>query len=149
LARIAEWYRFNKQGFPVDALPPVHVVRDMLVQPDSHLSVLARIVEAPVFASDGTLHVEPGYNAASRCYYAPAKGLQIAVVPQRPTPSEVSHAGKLITEDLLGDFPFVGDAERAHAVALLLLPFARELIAGITPLHLIEKPTPGTGASLL
>ena len=34
-------------------------------------------------------------------------------------------------------------------MALLLLPFVRELIEGPTPLHLIEKPTPGTGAGLL
>jgi putative DNA primase/helicase len=50
---------------------------------------------------------------------------------------------------LLGQFPFTGGPELAHAVALLLLPFARELIDGPTPLHLIEKPSPGTGGSLL
>jgi hypothetical protein len=149
LARIAHWYRFNKAGFQVDALPPLHVVRDMLVQPDSQLPILARVVEAPVFASDGSLHVKPGYNATSQCYYAPANGLQIPRVPQRPTSKQVSRAVKLITEELLGDFPFVGDAERAHAVALLLLPFVRELINGPTPLHLIEKPAPGTGAGLI
>jgi hypothetical protein len=47
------------------------------------------------------------------------------------------------------DFPFVSDADRAHAVAFQLLPFIRELIEGPTPLHLIEKPSPGTGATLL
>ncbi len=31
----------------------------------------------------------------------------------------------------------------------MLLPFGRGLIAGPTPLHLIHKPTPGTGATLL
>ena len=49
----------------------------------------------------------------------------------------------------LAEFPFIGDAERAHAYALLLLPFMRGLIEGPTPLHLFEKPTPRTGASLL
>jgi hypothetical protein len=52
-------------------------------------------------------------------------------------------------DELLGDFPFVGEAERAHAIALLLLPFCRDLIAGHTPLHLIEAPSPGTGKTLL
>ena len=37
----------------------------------------------------------------------------------------------------------------AHAVALLLLGFLRSMIDGPTPLHLIEKPTPGTGATLM
>ena len=36
----------------------------------------------------------------------------------------------------------------AHCVALLLLGFVRAMIDGPTPLHLIEKPTPGTGATL-
>ena len=54
-----------------------------------------------------------------------------------------------ICDDLLGDFPFVVTAERAHAVALLLLGFLRAMIDGPTPLHLIEKPTPGTGATLM
>ncbi len=40
-------------------------------------------------------------------------------------------------------------ANIANAVALLLAPFVREAIDGPTPLHLLEKPTPGSGASLL
>ena len=31
-------------------------------------------------------------------------------------------------DELLGDFPFIGQSERAHAVAMFLLPFARDLI---------------------
>ena len=34
-------------------------------------------------------------------------------------------------------------------MALLLLGFLRAMIDGPTPLHMIEKPTPGTGATLL
>src|SRR5262245_11945759 len=67
LARVARWYKINRDGL-VNALPPLHVVRDMLVQPDRELPVLARIVEAPVFASNGNLHVTAGYNDASRCF---------------------------------------------------------------------------------
>ena len=54
-----------------------------------------------------------------------------------------------LLDDLLGDFPFIGEAERAHALALLLLSFVRPMISGPTPLHLIEKPAPGTGATLM
>jgi putative DNA primase/helicase len=148
LGRVAWWYKFIRDE-ERNALPPVHVVRDMLAMPDIPLPVLSRIVEAPVFAPDGTLQTNPGYHDASRCYYAPTHGLVTPGIPQQPTPSEVSRALTLITQELLGDFPFVGDAELAHAVALLLLPFVRELIDGPTPLHLIEKPAPGTGAGLI
>ncbi len=46
------------------------------------------------------------------------------------------------------DFPFVDDASRAHAVAALLLPAARRMIAGCTPVHLFVSPSEGTGKGL-
>ena len=70
-------------------------------------------------------------------------------VGAEPTAAQLQAARDLLCMDLIGEFPFVGQTERAHAVALLLLPFVRDLIDGPTPLHLIEKPTAGTGGSLL
>ena len=70
-------------------------------------------------------------------------------VPERPTPDQVAEARALLLDDLLGEFPFTSTAERAHAVALLLLGFVRAMVDGPTPLHLIEKPSPGTGATLM
>lgn len=148
LARVARWtVRANEMV--VHAAPPMNVVRDVLATPDMSLPVLTRIVEAPVFAADGTLQTEPGYHAASRTLYVPAAGFEVPPVSERPTADAVSAARSLLCEELLVDFPFTNAAERAHAVALLLLPFARELIGGATPLHLFEKPMPGTGATLL
>lgn len=62
---------------------------------------------------------------------------------------DIEDAKQLLLVDSLGDFPFLASADRAHAMALLLLPFVREMISGPVPLHLIEKPSPGTGAGLL
>lgn len=152
LARAAKWYlprRRDGETLRVPALPPLALVRDMLARPDLPLPPLTRLIEAPTFAPDGTLTLTPGYHPASRTYYAPAPGFRVPAIPERPTEAEIVQARQLLLEELLGDFPFVGDAERAHAVALLLLPFVRDLMDGATPLHLIEKPTPGTGASLL
>ena len=70
-------------------------------------------------------------------------------IAERPSAEQIAAARALICEDLLGDFPFVSPSEHAHAVALLLLGFVRSMIDGPTPLHLIEKPTPGTGATLM
>lgn len=152
VARVADWFKWVKTRDDYErrpALPPVHVVKDMLASPDQPLPSLVSIIEAPAFAPDGSLHETAGYSAAGRTYYAPVTGFTHEAVPDRPTPSDMQRARALILEELLGDFPFVADAERAHAVALLLLPFVRGLIDGPTPLHLIEKPSPGTGASLL
>jgi len=148
LARSADWYRLNDSR-RIAAQPPIPVVRDVLATPDMPLPIITRIVEVPIFAPDGTLVTNPGYNDSSRTYYAPADGFSIPDVPERPTEAHIGQARDLITLDLLGDFPFTNDSEGAHAVALLLLPFVRDLINGSTPLHLIEKPSPGTGAGLL
>ena len=151
LARAADWYRVRKgnDGFErKPAYPPIAVVRDVLARADVEYPVLNTIVEAPIFAPDGSLHTTLGYQPASLAYYAPKPGFTVPDVPERPTDADIRRA-KNIIEDLIGDFPFVGEAERAHAVGLLLLPFARLLINGPTPLHLIEKPVAGTGATLL
>ena len=76
-------------------------------------------------------------------------GSSCPTIPAKPTPSEIAAARSLLCEDLLGDFPFVGPAEMAHVIALLLLGFLRGMIDGPTPLHLIEKPSPGSGATLM
>jgi putative DNA primase/helicase len=76
-------------------------------------------------------------------------GFRLPNIPDRPTPAEIGAAQSLLLGEMLGEFPFTGEAERAHALALLLLPFVRPMIAGPTPLHLIEKPAPGTGATLM
>ena len=52
-------------------------------------------------------------------------------------------------DELLVDFPFVRDSDRAHAVAAVLLPFMERMIEGLAPIHLIEAPTQGSGKGLL
>lgn len=147
LARSALWYRETKQGI-VDALPPRHVAMDMLATPQPPLPPLVRIVDTPVFAATGALIATPGYDAGSGIFYAPAPGLVVPPVPTTPTVAEIAQARELILE-VVSDFPFVADAERANAIAVLFEQPAREMIAGPLPLHAIEAPDAGTGKGLL
>ncbi|KUF08930.1 DUF7146 domain-containing protein [Pseudoponticoccus marisrubri] len=149
LARLARWVRVNAKGEPIPAPPPLPVVKSVLATPDPALPVLTGIVNTPVFGRNGTLLTTPGYHPDARLLYVPAPGFAVPDIPARPTSAEIAAARTLICEDLLGDFPFTGDAERSHVVALLLLGFLRGMIDGPTPLHLIEKPAPGTGATLM
>ena len=152
LARIAHWKarKLQKDGswIETDARPPLDVMRDILATPNPPLPVLTRIVEVPVFAADGTLQTTPGYHPAARTYHAPAHGVFVPAVPEQPTSSDVGKARDLI-EEAITDFPFVDIADRAHAIALLLLPFVRDMIDGPTPNHLIEAPIAGSGKGLL
>ena len=149
LARLARWVRENPKGDLLPAPPPMTTVKSVLATPDPALPVLTGIVNTPVFGRSGTLITAPGYHPDARLLYVPAPGFTVPDIPKRPTEAEIAAARELICDDLFGDFPFTGEAERAHVVALLLLGFLRGMVDGPTPLHLIEKPTPGTGATLM
>ena len=152
-ARLAHWlgqqvYFFTQvDGKPRSALPPSALVQDLLVTPDPPVPILSQIVGTPVYAADGTLHATPGYDAATRAWYAPAPGFSVPPVPRTPTRGEVRTAATAVAE-VFADFPFVGPADRAHVVGALLSLFARNLIAGPCPFVLFTKPAPGTGATL-
>jgi hypothetical protein len=147
LSYIADWYRPTLAGTKPVA-PPHAVAKQILATPELPLSSLVRLVEAPVFGPDGSLQITPGYHAGSRTLYVPSSGFVVPPISDEPTAEELQHAKREINE-LLCDFPFADESSYAHAVALMILPFVRDLIEGPTPLHLFDKPVPGSGASLL
>src|SRR5437879_13569214 len=107
-------------------------MKDMLACPNPPVPVLEGIVGVPVFAPDGTLHDTPGYSPTSRMIYARPVGLEIPPMPMGSVESHITSARELIVDGWLCDFPFVSAAERAHAVAMSLLLFGRNLINGPT-----------------
>jgi hypothetical protein len=150
LARAAAFYRVSggKAAAQRALPPPTPVVLDVLATPAPPLPAVERLTECPAFAPDGTLEQGTGYHPRSRTYCTAAvPGL--APVPAAPTAADVARALALFTDDLLADFPFVEEADRANALALALLPYARDLIPGPTPLYGVEAPTPGSGKGLL
>ncbi len=152
LARCARWKateHTRKGERLVEVHPPIAVVHDVLATPNAPLPVLEHVVGVAVFTPSGRLRTAPGYDPDGRTYFAPPDGLVVPDVAAHPSAAELGRASMLLLNDLLGDFCFIGPPERAHALALLLLPFFRELIDGPTPLHLIEAPSPGTGKTLL
>lgn len=140
--------RLDKDNQPVysHADPPKLIMADMVANPHEALPVLDAIVRCPVFDRFGVLVSAKGYNR-SGLYYDPPEGF---LLPEIPTDAEsVALARGVILDDWLGEFPFATDTDKAHAVALLVLPFVRRMIDGPTPLHVIEASERGTGKSLL
>ena len=148
LARVASWYRNTIQG-RTPAKPPVDVVKDMLAQAVQPLPELIRFTRVPVYMADGHLLQTSCYDAESQIYYAQPACLNPLPIPSNPTSEDLNRAKAILLEEVLGDFPLVAESDRAHAVALAILPFVRSLIDGPTPLHLVDKPTPRTGAGLM
>jgi putative DNA primase/helicase len=148
LARAISWYK-ERKNTDVPARPPREVAKDMLATPNNRLPILNRITRVPVFNPDTTLMIEPGYNESTGTLYLPPRSCCFLPVADSPASDELALAVDFIGKELLGDFLFVDAASRAHAFAAILLPYARGMIRGATPFHLIEKSTPGTGGTLL
>jgi hypothetical protein len=146
--RVADFMVLGDEGL-TPARPPGDVVADMMADKELLLPALHGVIAAPVLAPPGIIVTTPGYQQETRFYLNLEKGLFIPPVPESPDGLIVAQARSLLLDDLLVDFPFVGQADRAHAAALLLQPFVRLLIDGPTPLWLIESPTPGSGKGLL
>jgi len=150
LAQIADWTRETKDETKTTHPPSVIASTLVSIADDlTEIPLVDQIVTAPVFGPDGALILDAGYTPAARLIYEPTPGFEVPHVSPDPTQVELAQARRLIVDDLLGDFPFVGEPERAHAVAMVLQPFVRPMIAGATPLFLLEAPTPGTGKGLL
>lgn len=131
------------------ARPPEDLVPNILARRDkTQLPRLRGLVRIPQAGPDGEVRLAGGYDKETCMYFDPG-GLTLPwPVSDYPSQAEIKQAVFHIS-DLLEDFPFVGDAERAHAFAAMIQPFVRPMIDGPTPLYLIEKPTSGTGATLL
>lgn len=128
--------------------PPLDVVRDILSLGQWSLPPLQGIIQAPVIREDGTILIEPGYDAATKLYYMPTPELKIPEIPDTPTHEDALKAMALLME-VICDFPFDSDASKANAVAVMITPILRPLIVGKVPMALFDKPQSGTGASLL
>lgn len=147
LSLIANWLQQTSKG-RANGYPPDKVAAVMLAAPLLELPLLETVGTEPVFTASGRLVTKQGYDAEAAYYLHGDGGRALEDIPEDPS-DDVAEARHWILEELLGDFPFVTDADRAHAVAALVLPLVRRMIDGTTPLHVIEAPTWGTGKSLL
>ena len=148
MARTAQWYRRTQEGSLRHLPPPDDVVRDLLSLGAWPFPPLEALTETPALRPAGTILDKPGYDPATGLHYLPPPGFAAPAIPDRPDRAAVRSAVDLIDE-AIGEFPFADAASRANTWALLLTPVLRPAIGGSTPLALIDKPQPGTGASLL
>jgi putative DNA primase/helicase len=117
------------------------VAEFVLAEANHRVPVLNAVRYMPAFGLDGTLRQESGYDPGTKSWLALSQVIQI---PEHPTASDLAWAMDMI-DSFLHDFRFVSQADRANAIAFLLLPFLRNMIIGPTPLHLVASNTPGAG----
>ena len=134
-------YIVQKGGRERPARPPDDVVADILSWDGLPFLELRGIALSPVVVAGGRLVSTPGYDQESGLYL----DLNRVNIGER---MPLREAVQWINQELLGDFPFVDDASRAHGLALIIQPFVRDLIDDPTPLYLIDAPSQGTGKGL-
>lgn len=111
-----------------------------------HFRSLSGVVTSPTFRPDGTLIQREGYDPATRLYYSPSA--QYPPIPEHPSPEEIQAAVAKI-DDLLCDFPFASDDDKAAWYSMLFSLLARDHISGNVPLFAISANSPGCGKSSL
>jgi hypothetical protein len=112
------------------------------------LPQLRGIALHPIFTADGELVAEHGYSQSGEIF-VDLGDLDLPTVPDVPDEQDVQSAKAMLLEEFLGDFPFVDEASRAHAVALGLVPLVRDMIDGPVPGHMVEATSEGSGKTLL
>lgn len=148
LVREADWVQEEEEGMHA-IFPPKDVSRDFLAYPPPSIPAVDSVIATPVFGRDGRLLVSPGLHASDRLWLEVDASLNVGEIPERPTAEQIAVARSLFFDDLLVDFPFAGQSDRAHALVAVLLPFVRRMIDGCTPMHVVEAPAVGAGKGLL
>lgn len=165
LNNVARFVRVNgEKGSSIGVSAPDDVVKYLYAADYGTYPALRGLVSTPTFTRNGQLLTKEGYDRESRLFYKPDMALVVPTVRAVPTDDEVTEAKRLLVEEVLADFPLgaltrteimeqaftdTGIPAVANMLALILLPFMREMVDGPTPGHLLVKPAPGTGASLL
>ena len=142
LADAAQWIKAGEKS-ESKTFPPKDIA-DAIVHAGrwDNIPGLLSLANAPVLAKCGTVAKRFGYDGESKYY----------ITSRREWPEwegDAASAAQWIFDEVLIDFPFAKEADRAHALALMLLPIVRPAISGPTPLHMIDAPVQGTGKSLL
>lgn len=140
----------NPKPEPVERTVPLDTVRNVQGRRTLPFPTLTGVSITPTFAADGSVRLETGYDPKTQTYLHPGDGVDFSdpVLDRDPTSEEI-RAAVAVLDDLIGDFPFVADADRAHTMVAILEQAGADLIDGFMPMLAFEKPAPGTGASLL
>lgn len=151
VATHSAWVRPTRGGGLTPCNPPLPAITAVKETADrlDAAPKLERVVQVPFFTRERALAAREGYHPASRAWYQPSARFSVPQVSENPTPTHVGAAKMLLLDELLVDFPFASQGDKAGALALLLEPFVKDVIQGATPLHLIEASTQGTGKTLL
>jgi hypothetical protein len=131
-----------------EVTPPPNVLTAALARKEwPKLRPLFGIVGAPVLRPDGSLLQDPGYDPATGLYLASKVPLER--VPPKPARGQVKAARDFLLTTFLGDFPWVGNADKANYLALLVTPILRSYLRTLIPFGVVTSTMPSSGKTIL
>lgn len=145
LARLFTFSRRRKDGGMAPCNPPPGLAASLLSSGGAGLPVLTGVSPHPTFA-DGRVMDRPGYDAKTGLLLDFGR-LRLPPIPDAPTRDDGLAALEQVAE-VVSEFPFVTETDRAVALSYALTLMQRRMIDG-APYFLITASTPGTGKTLL
>ena len=142
---------------------PEWVSRLAVVDPALNLLPLDGFATLPYYTKNRELITGVGYNEYSKKILRMQEDVasllssdERKLIKYQPTMDDVDAAIEELFGYCFADFPFYdgdeienGQSSKAHLLCMMLHPIVRDLVDGPTPLYLVDKPSAGTGASLL
>jgi hypothetical protein len=107
---------------------------------------LTGIIQTPTLRSDGSIIQVAGWDRATGLIYTP--NAEYPAIPDKPTMEDALKAWELLQEVIV-DFPLVGDADKSAWLSMLLSMVARTCIDGCVPMFAIDANCRGAGKSML
>jgi hypothetical protein len=138
----AKFVKAKEGAQPDEVAPPASLLQMILSRPNYEaLPYLRGMTTIPPIYPDGRIITTPGYDPQSGIFYADT-GLRLPPLSDHPGDAEIDEAKALIDE-VIEDFPFVSDTDRAAAVAAMFTPVLRlTLLKGNMPLGYGQKKVP-------
>lgn len=131
--------------------PQPNVCKAVFSSPIAPIREVAAVVGYPTLLPSGRILADAGYDPKSRILVADPGAVAVEV-PDTPTAADARRAAGVLL-DVFREFPFPpgadGERSRSAVLALVLTLLARPLIAGPTPLFLVQKNVPAAGGSLV
>jgi hypothetical protein len=147
LGRVADFRKYDKRSnkwVPID--PPPQVAQTVLArQGEWKFPVVAGVITTPTMRPDGSLLTQPGYDPPTRLLLVEPPPMPL--IPDAPTRDDALKALSLL-RGLLGEFPLVGDVDRAVALSAFITPVVRGALL-TTPMHVARAPVAGSGKSYM
>jgi hypothetical protein len=148
LSRARQWVSYSMRQHAMVAIEPPERVISALLAHTSWPGVrqLVGLVGHPAVRPDGTILDQPGYDPITGLYLF--SRTSVRSIPEHPTHADAL-AAKDVLLDIVSEFKFASEADKATWLAALLTPIARPAFEGPAPLFLADASTRSSGKTLL